>query len=182
MKFSSIALIAATLASSSVLAGDPKVAPDVVGRDLNVTGFGALGHVGIWNGSSVIEVLNVTNKVVQSNTLSSFKNASKYWGAKYGIAPTKGLAITSAAWAQRQYSPTYTLTAMWQEGGSFQSGCAKYGTGGKCLAPIYSLIKGKFRCDTFVNYSFWKGSGNYVVGAGNAILPSILYGKFPSTR
>lgn len=36
----------------------PKNMGDIVGRDLNVSNLGAIGHLGIWDGSRVVEVVN----------------------------------------------------------------------------------------------------------------------------
>ena len=58
--------------SKSTLAAPPEPSA-VVGRDLNITGFGYLGHVGIWDGSRVVEMLNEgdTNKA-KFNTWENF--------------------------------------------------------------------------------------------------------------
>ncbi|WP_232003208.1 hypothetical protein [Pseudoalteromonas piscicida] len=65
--------------SSTAFAGNPTSVDDVVARDLSISGLGWAGHVGIWDGSKVLEVLN-DGTVIRKNTLSSFKSASSYWG------------------------------------------------------------------------------------------------------
>lgn len=62
----------------------PKSPGDVVGRDLNVAGLGALGHIGIWDGASVIEMLNEGsgNKVFM-NSWENFKSRSIPWNTAY---------------------------------------------------------------------------------------------------
>lgn len=103
--------------SNLVLAGDPKAAPDVVGRDLAVSGLGWFGHVGYWDSTKVIEAMNETNNVIQANTLENFKARSPFWGAKYGRGGPQALQVVSAGWAQRNFSPTYTHTSQSTEGG-----------------------------------------------------------------
>lgn len=47
----------------------PEFAADIVGRDLNVPGFGYLGHLGLSNiDGTVWEVLNNSNRVPQHNS------------------------------------------------------------------------------------------------------------------
>jgi hypothetical protein len=168
--------------SSVAIAGDPKAAPDVVGRDMNSFFFWYLGHVGVWSGSSVIEVLN-ESVVIQSNTLSNFKQRVKngYWGARYGIGVANGTKITSALWAQRNFSPAYTFTTVWREGGINQTRCTQYNSKGQCIKSVTSQTTGAFRCDTFVNFGFIKGNGKDLV-AGGAITPTITYKSMPYVR
>lgn len=51
-------VVVTCLSISSALAGNPTRAGDITGRSLAVTGLGAIGHIGTWNGSQVVEVLN----------------------------------------------------------------------------------------------------------------------------
>lgn len=162
-----------------VSAGDPKAGADVVGRDLSVRGLGALGHVGVWTGTSVLEVLN-EGTVIYQNTLKNFKGKSAYWGAKYGVGASKSAQIVSAGWGQRNFSPVYTTTAQWREGGVTQKVCTKYNKAGVCTSQKTTVTTALFRCDTFVDFSFKKGNGASLVNA--AILPRILYNALPSTR
>ncbi len=167
--------------SSMTMAGDPKAAPDVVGRDLAVWGLGSLGHVGFLDGGKVIEVLNAT-PVMQANPLIDFKSRSRFWGARYGKGASQALQIINAGWAQRNFNPIYTYTAQSTEGGTVQSGCGQYDRYGKCARPIYSVRSAVFRCDTFVNYAFGKGTGQPLISNWSVILPSILYTAMPSAR
>ncbi len=83
MKTWLIALLVALSSSAfPVHAANPSAAGDVVGRDLNYAVIGWLGHVGMWTGSSVLEVLNEPT-VIHTNTLTNFKNRTRYWGARY---------------------------------------------------------------------------------------------------
>lgn len=77
-------LISVLLAQSSLLfaVGNPVAVGDVLGRDLSVTGFGALGHLGILASvNNITQVMNATAyvNVVQNVTVSGFK-VDSYWG------------------------------------------------------------------------------------------------------
>ena len=159
---------------------DPKTIGDVVGRDLNITGLGWAGHVGIYTGSSVLEVLNATSPV-QKNSLSTFKSASSFWGARYVTSSVMSYnfqLVIDKGWDQRNYNPTYTTTAT-------------YSVGSKSTTSIYNSTKkkwetrtvinpAKFRCDTFVYYSFNAGIGYKLAGA--TILPRTVYNNCPKVR
>lgn len=70
---------------------------EIMGRDLNISGLGWIGYVGISNAvmfdpsgmtqttSLLIEVLNET-PVGQINTISDFISCSPFWGSRYGPA------------------------------------------------------------------------------------------------
>jgi hypothetical protein len=171
--------IVLSVTSGVAFAGDPKESGDVLGRDLSITGLGWAGHVGIWTGSKVLEVLNVEDgKAVQQNSLSSFKKASNYWGAKYGKAGSKGSKIVSAGWEQRNYYPCYTTTSHYQEGGWVKH--KVWDAVKKKYVEKTVMQTAKFRCDTFVYYSYDKGAGMKLTG--QAILPKIVYNSLPKTR
>lgn len=61
---------------------------DIVGRDLNIPGVNWTGHVGMWNGTGVIEVLNGQPNAAQINSWDSFNKAA--W--VYGTGPWKTLS------------------------------------------------------------------------------------------
>ena len=78
-----ILLISVLLAQSSLLfaVGNPVAVGDVLGSDLSVTGFGALGHLGIpASVNNITQVMNATAyvNVVQNVTVSGFK-VDSYW-------------------------------------------------------------------------------------------------------
>ncbi len=160
------------------MAGNPSSVGDIVGRDLNILGLGWAGHVGMWNGSNVVEVLS-KSPVIQQNSLSNFKSQSKYWGARYGKG-SNFYGMVSSGWNQRLYSPSYTITASWKEGGLQERYCAKYNWWGTCASYAYRTTTAQFRCDTFTNYMYWKGAGSSLVG--NSILPTIVYNSMPKSR
>ncbi|MCF2911216.1 hypothetical protein L1285_23235 [Pseudoalteromonas sp. DL2-H2.2] len=163
MKFkSSIFLL--SVVSTSVLASNPVMVGDVLGRDLGMFPASA-GHVGIWDGSRVLEVLNKPT-VIQKNSLSSFKNATEYWGARHGIGYNHHLMVTNG-WDQRNYQPQYTIGASYTVGGW------------KNENGRYTLVRGKFRCDTFVNYTYKSVLNRNLI---TWFTPNNLYNSFPSQR
>lgn len=123
------------------IAGDPSVKGDVVARDLSAGPAWVLGHTGLWSGSRVIEALNHPTKSVQSNSLSSFKAADDYWGARYwSDVSSNALTITvGTAINQAQYGSSYTFTPI--------------------VRPTTNRKPSQFRCDSLVAYSFYKGAG-----------------------
>jgi hypothetical protein len=166
-----------SLVSFAYAASDPKKTGDVLGRDLNIKGLGWIGHVGMWSGGAVIEVLN-EEKVIQINKLSNFKERSNYWGARYGVGDEKDLwKVTLAGRLQSSYDPKYTTTAKWREGKWVEK-------------TVWDPNKGKFvsktvkqaawfRCDTFVYYSYLKGIGEELV---NIATPKNVYYSMPKSR
>jgi hypothetical protein len=141
---------------------DPSNQGDIVGRDLLVTGLGWMGHVGIWDGKQVIEVLNESD-VVQINNLDSFKRKSTYWGAvspkitpylvdncfqprctKFWPVASGGqiesvqvqIAIVQRALQIDRIGADYTIGSSYK---SAWAGDANHGS-----------ERGKYRCDTFV--------------------------------
>lgn len=68
---------------------DPKYAGDVVGRDLDVKGFGWLGHLGIWDGTRVVEAGpdNGNGNAIHLTSLNDFKKTSPYWGTASANIP-----------------------------------------------------------------------------------------------
>jgi len=89
-------------------ARNPKVIGDIVAQPWALIG-GAVGHVGIWTGNKVLEVVNADKKksesVIQQNDLHTFKrreNPKKdaYWGASYGKG-SNHYQVIAAGWAQK---------------------------------------------------------------------------------
>ncbi len=148
---------------------NPSATGDVVARDLNISGLGWAGHVGMYDGSKIVEVLN-QSAVIQRNSTSTFKASSPYWGARYGKGSNFGTMVTKG-WDQRNYSPSYTSSAQWREG-RYEKQCTSSG----CKNV---LIPAKFRCDTFVNYMYLKGTGSNLV---SVMLPRNVYNAMPKSR
>lgn len=65
---------------------DPRYAGDVVGRDMVYEWAASLGHLGIWDGSRVMEVGPGGSNAIKRTYLNDFKTASTngYWGS---VAP-----------------------------------------------------------------------------------------------
>jgi hypothetical protein len=59
---------------------------DVVGRDLDMAVIGPVGHLGLWNGREVLEVLN-ERVVVQKNSYENFFSRTKTWDPVYTKIP-----------------------------------------------------------------------------------------------
>jgi hypothetical protein len=134
-------------------------AGDVIGRDLNVTGLGSLGHIAMdaqefsasLRSSLFLEVLN-EGAIIFKNTYQNFKSRSKVWsGGERYWAPCEQTcshswkAAISSGWEQRNWSPSYTLAAAWVEGKMIK-------VNGKWVRQ-----NAKFRCDSFVIFSYRKG-------------------------
>jgi hypothetical protein len=146
---------------------DPTNQGDIVGRDLLVTGLGWVGHVGIWDGTQVIETLNDIADVIQVNDLGSFKLKSVYWGAaspkispylvdncferhctKFWPIASGGqietipvrTAIVRRAFQIKAIGADYTTSVSYK---SAWAGDANHGS-----------EKGRYRCDTFIEDLF----------------------------
>ncbi|NOT85778.1 MAG: hypothetical protein HOP02_13590 [Methylococcaceae bacterium] len=158
------------------MAGDPSAIGDVPGRDLGFWGLGWLGHVGMWTGNSVLEVLDKT-PVIQQNTLANFKAQTSYWGARYGNG-SNFYTMTSTGWDQSNYNPSYTLTSQWREG-KWVYKCTKYTASGTCASYGNVMTTALFRCDTFVNYMYFKGTGSNLV---SSFTPANVYNAMPIAR
>lgn len=148
---------------------NPSSTGDVVGRDLNITGLGWAGHVGMYDGSRIVEVLNAS-PVIQRNSIASFRAATPYWGARYGRGSNFSTMVAKG-WDQRNYSPSYTTTAQWREG-KYERQCTSQG----CRNV---LIPARFRCDTFVNYMYRQGTNSDLV---TVFLPRNVYNAMPVSR
>jgi hypothetical protein len=174
-----LACIFSTLVFSTgtFAASNPGATGDIVARDLNINGLGWAGHVGMWTGSKVLEVLNEKGRVIQQNSLSDFKGRSSYWGARYGKG-YKPYRAVSWGWNQRSYNPQYTLTAQYQTGGWVEQRVwdrrkQKY---------ITKRVKrdAKYRCDTFVAMSYKEGDRTTLVRY--TITPREVYNSMPRLR
>ncbi len=146
---------------------------DIVARDLNVTGARWLGHTGlistygVESTPQVMEVLYNEDKNVSGISIdplygeNSFSVATNYWGERYGLTDHTRLSLDVATKIietgtnQAQYQFTYT--ALWD-----------YYAGGTAERPDDC----KFRCDSFVYYS-------YDVGGSLKIVPDFWYPETP---
>ncbi|MEY3996295.1 MAG: hypothetical protein RL344_638 [Pseudomonadota bacterium] len=150
---------------------------DIVGRDLDAFGVSAIGHVGMWTGDSVLEVLNESS-VIQLNNLTNFKQRSAYWGARYGKGYNQYTMVLKG-WDQRNYRPSYTYTAQYSEGGKYERKCKSYYWHGGCGSYGWVMSRAVFRCDTFVNYMYLKGTNTNLVSITS---PAFVYNAMPYSR
>lgn len=155
---------------STVSAGDPKAVGDVMGRDLDVLGFENLGHLGIFGGRQVLECLN-EKKPLQKNSVASFKNQTRYWGARYIPESHNYRKVIAKGWAQRNFEPSFTLSPVFTVGRHINKRVWNSTT--KKWESRTVLVPARFRCDTFVYYSFKAGIGYKL--AGDAITPEIVF-------
>lgn len=147
---------------------DPRLAGDVVGRDLDVPVYGAFGHLALnVTGGQLIGVYSCLSNAVRIETLSDFKRAGEeYWGtASPNIPPGRSapacyqvyclitsqfqtfdmrMAITRAAYGASLIGATYTLGTQWK--------------GPTWGHASHTPTRGLFRCDTFVLWALWQPS------------------------
>lgn len=154
---------------------------DVVGRQLDSTGGGWAGHVGIVTADKVTDIGNYVVEalwqvpVLQINSLSNFKKASPFWGEKFGI--NKGdvsgtRIINEGAFQTSLKCAEYSMTLNWK------AGSGQWGVPFTCP---------KFRCDTFVNYLYWWGGYTLPTYSppgtmDNPSLPVYVFKAFPYYR
>lgn len=144
---------------------DPVYVGDVVGRDLNYPALGWLGHLGIWDGGNVVEVVSGNANAIRFTSLSAFKSTTTYWGAAsanipyykvYGcyaldcyadwyLAPvgTTEIVASRYAIAKRAYQ-AYLIGADYTISDYYIYASPAY------YAYLYPPRRGLYRCDTFV--------------------------------
>lgn len=146
-------------------AGNPVLAGDVLGRDLDIwVGGSKLGHVGVLSSSNTVsQVMNTTPyvDVVQFVTVSGFK-VTPYWGSKAKNYFTYNSGYSSASSQitalSRQQRPYVSYNLYSSEPNPAKYSCKSY-SNGKCVA--YGWSKGSFRCDAFVKWIYQQtGNGN----------------------
>lgn len=129
---------------------------------MDYPGLGWLGHLGLWDGGQVAEVVNQSGNAIRFTSLSAFKTATTYWGAAsanipqynltYCFAPrctnfwlkpegqsenvTTRYAIAKRAYQSYLIGADYTLSAVWTPASP-----------GDAYTPAR---RGIYRCDTFV--------------------------------
>jgi hypothetical protein len=125
---------------------------------------------------------------IQLNSFDSFKHNPEspgYWGDVYGLPQKHNLTpeetdnVIELGFAQIDFNPEYTYTTDWKPGS--YSKLSIYNAANKRWEDSYGLTKGKFRCDTFVNYCYNFGLGVQIPTSG-IILPKNTYKSFISTR
>lgn len=166
---------------------------DVMGRDLNVPGFGELGHIALalpgFTSGMVMEVLKTPHEGIYTNSMDSFQHFqdNPYWGEKIGLPekPLLGMTdangIMSAATSQGAYPFEYTLTWDWHPGGM----AAKYvlNQESRAFESVMATTSAKFRCDSFVYYTYLKGAGLHIVPDFSfPDVPKTLFDSFVECR
>ncbi|MDR3476773.1 MAG: hypothetical protein P4M14_01920 [Gammaproteobacteria bacterium] len=166
-------LVLLALLISAVCYGKEIYYSDVLGRDLAIPGLGWAGHVGLALGDDtdnaakwVIEVLNEKN-VIQMNSIDEFKKKTKYWGSRYGLGPydKSTMDVLTEAYNQTAWCQTYTNSTDYEIG----EGDLSTGKSTKC---------GKWRCDTFVAWCYYR-AGYHQLMENPLILPRIVFDLFP---
>jgi hypothetical protein len=140
---------------------NPRDPGDVVGRDLDVPGLGAIGHIGVWDGSQVAEVVNGQSNAVRFSQISDFKATTSFWGVARPSIPPGPLERMCFA----TYCDIYNNT-VWQQVEA-RAAIQKRARQIQALGADYTLvpsntriatprrnlsaaIRGLYRCDTFV--------------------------------
>jgi len=165
---------------------------DIVGRDLSLPGFGFLGHVGIANQSftdHIIEVLKKPKEAIYVHSLGDFKKFENtdYWGEKYNLAPESTMPIdkvtkvSKTAFGQIIYPFKYTLGWNYHPGSSYIN--YSYNQQTKEWEKVNAVRGAKFRCDSFIYYSYSAGAGlNIFPDFSPPSFPKDMFNKFLSCR
>lgn len=158
---------------SSNNAAAPRAPGDVVGRELAQTGLGWTGHIGIWDGSQIIEMLNEgSGNRVFANTWENFKSRDAVtWNTAYPNFPGHTIkscwiascdinsnrpdqqqvaaqqAVVRRAFQVYLIGSDYTLTSLYTNA---EPSMTDYTSPG-WRRPA---IRGQYRCDTFVYDAF----------------------------
>ncbi|MCH9756667.1 MAG: hypothetical protein K0U37_05720 [Gammaproteobacteria bacterium] len=168
------AVLAFALCAAPQSHATPYFPAQILGRDLSIKGLGWAGHVGLTiakhfsdTAENVIEVLNEID-VIQINTIEHFKQNTRFWGSRYGIADQSPAAnhIISEALRQRALCPIYTDSATY------------YAGEGTPENPTRCAV---FRCDTFINYLFHYAGYTLPTYHGKT-LPRLVFKAFPKTH
>lgn len=150
----------------------PRYTGDIVGRDLNYEQLGWAGHIGVWDGSYVIEVLNDPggNKVFK-NTWAEFKSRSSVWDT---VTPKYPAHTIRTCWTYEcdvnsiysgglKVSPAQAVVyraAQVQMIGADYTVMANFSTAEPAMKDYKQpgwkrkAVRGKYRCDTFVYDAF----------------------------
>lgn len=170
---------------------EPKASGDIVGRELSVPGLSWAGHIGIFDGANVIEVLNEGGNVVKINSYDNFKDRSlpwpavytkfseyhyitSCWGANCGLERNSrdyvGLAARYAV-AKRAYQ-IYLIGADYTLSASSRQAEPRYFDREEPYWQGRPSVRGLYRCDTFIMDVFYTtatfgGQFNKVSGIPN---------------
>lgn len=175
-------------ANAALATGEPKEAADILGRNGGL--FNPLGHIGLWTGSNVMEVMpkeKASPTVIRATGLSSFKSAGYmgqgYWGASYtaNLLRSQKTNIINQGWNQRLYNPQYTIVPTYTEGYS-KNVCVRH-NGVFCVEYRIQNKDAVFRCDTFAYFSYLKGASRTLISGGaTTSTPKRIFSSLPSKR
>lgn len=142
-------------------ADDPRNPGDVVGRDLDVPGLGALGHIGVWDGGAVVEAVGGRSNAVRFSSMAAFKGASSYWGVARPAIPAGPLETMCFdtycdIYNNRHWVNIEARAAIQKRARQIQAIGSDYTlipSNTRQAGPRRNLsaaIRGLYRCDTFV--------------------------------
>nr|VFK17939.1 MAG: hypothetical protein BECKLPF1236B_GA0070989_11293 [Candidatus Kentron sp. LPFa] len=156
---------------------------DVHGRDLNISGLGWVGHVGIESANyNILEMLSGTTKEsnwgytseLHKNSKSSFKMSSPYWGAKYWnwlvdnqFWRVYNYIVPNADWVE-DVGANYTTTVFYNHPSSYQDSRGNW-----------RIRLAKYRCDTYTESMYNTGG---IVFSSSVQLPTTIYNALPDKR
>lgn len=142
---------------------DPTKVGDVVGRDLAMWGAGMLGHLGVYDGNSIVQAgPNGTSNTIHYESLQDFKNATSYWGTATANIPgsyvvTKCFTYDCSPNNNSQYSQVSPRSAIAKRAYQIYLIGADYTMFDSYVEAIpaeksfpYPAQRGRYRCDTFV--------------------------------
>jgi hypothetical protein len=141
-------------------ANAPSNVGDVPARDLNYPGLGWLGHVGMWTGSNVVEVVSGQSNAVRYVSWESFSTTSNVWGTARPNVPNFLVYYCFTASCAYANGTNYTTgvqarMALAKRANQIYLIGADYSIYGvlSVATPAYPgepAIRGTYRCDTFV--------------------------------
>lgn len=165
---------------------------DVVGRDMNSDYFYWLGHVGLTNsshytddGNKVLEVLKPSENedVIQENPFNDFVHSNpSFWGSVYSyhsepkLTFAQAIDIIFAGQYQMGFGAIYVPFAEYREGGMVPKTFFDYFRQKKNRKQVSQ--KAAFRCDTFVQYCYYKGANINL----KELSPQFMFSSFQKHR
>ncbi|MCP5543629.1 MAG: hypothetical protein H7A49_06940 [Akkermansiaceae bacterium] len=169
--------MAASVSAACAGDGEPKRTGDLVGRDLDLPGYGSYGHVGLWTGNRVLECLGEVPPI-QKRSLASFQEVTVFWGSKYLPMRRNFRKVIHAGWAQRNFRPKFTLSPTYRVGKFVRKKVWNKETGRWERRTV--MTRARFRCDTLVSYAYKAGIGYKVRKSGT--FPGTMFEAFGKPR
>lgn len=154
-----------SIGPDSAVVDGPKNTGDVVARDLNIPGLGWLGHLGVWTGSKVAEVVQGQSNAVRYVTWDSFRTATNAWPTARPNVPSYLVYYCSSASCGYYPSTTYPgvqsrmalanrANQIYLIGADYTLSSSTY-VAAQPAYPGVTAIRGLYRCDSFVVDVFW---------------------------